>query len=217
MPWYAYVVVALIGAAVGTGELISRYTDEPQDAIRSVPALIYLSVNAIAALFALLVVSALGWTFGADEGLLRLILQICAAGFAAMSVLRSAVFTLRVGDSDFHAGPVALVMTILQAADQAVDRRRGARRSQVAKDIMAGVDFDKAKEKLPARCWSLLQNVPADKQNATMDAIKKLNADKRLGDTRAENLALTLMNVVGEKVLREAAANLDDEIRLHPR
>ena len=171
MPWYAYVFVLLIGGTVGIGELVSRYTDEPQDAIRSVPALVYLLINGVAALVALVVIDALGWTFGADEGPLQLILQIFVAGFGAMAVLRSAVFTVRVGDSDVQAGPIVLVTIILDAADRAVDRRRAQRRSRAVQAIMRNVDFNKAKAKLPSHCWSLMQNVTQDQKDAAMETI----------------------------------------------
>ena len=40
-----YVAVALFGALVGTGELVARYRDAPERAVRSVPAFLYVGVN----------------------------------------------------------------------------------------------------------------------------------------------------------------------------
>ena len=217
VPLCAYVIVLFVAAGVGLGELVSRYRDEPLDAVRRLPALLYVSVNGGAGVFALLVIDALDWTFGAPPGLLQGILQVSTASFSGMSVLRSAVFTVRVGDSDVHAGPVALVQIILDAADRAVDRGRAQRRSQAVQEIMDGVDFDKAKQKLPSHCVSLMQGVPPEEQKAITEEVLSLESETALGNTtRARQLGLVLMNVVGEKVLRESVKALRDEIVLDP-
>ena len=76
-----------IGAAVGMGELVSRYRDEPGRAARTRPAMLYMAVNALASVLALVLV----WTFQvpldpAKPDNAQLALQIITAGFGAMAV-----------------------------------------------------------------------------------------------------------------------------------
>ena len=52
-PHWDWILVAALGGAVGLGELASRYRDEPIKAILSIPATIYVLLNAIAAILAL--------------------------------------------------------------------------------------------------------------------------------------------------------------------
>ena len=52
VPEWDLVVVALLGACVGGGELASRYRDEPTKAIFTRPAMLYIALNAVAAMAA---------------------------------------------------------------------------------------------------------------------------------------------------------------------
>ncbi len=217
IPWYAYLTVFVLAALVGFGELVARYRDAPSDVARRVPALLYVAINGLAGLTALFVIDVFDSTFGAPAGFPALIVQISTAGFTAMAVLRSALFTVRVGDSDVHAGPNALIKIILDAADRAVDRGRAQRRSQAVREIMEKVDFDEAKKKLPSDCVALMQNVTAEEQEAVTKEVTSLESVQDLGNMpRARQLGLVLMNVVGEDVLRESVKALGAEIESTP-
>ena len=73
---------------------------------------------------ALLTIDAFDWTFGVQGGLPTQITQVFVASISSMAVLRSSVFTIRIGGSGAHAGPYALIKTLLDSADRAVDRGR---------------------------------------------------------------------------------------------
>jgi len=210
----AYAIVLVLAALVGFCELLSRYRDAPMDAIKSLPAILYVTVNGVAGVVVLLVVDAFDWSFG-THGLRAYILQVSTAGFAAMAVLRSSVFTVRVGDTDVHAGPNALVKVVLHAADRAVDRERAKQRSLAVKDIMKDVDFDRAATKLTSYCIALMQNVSAEEQKSMEEEIWALVEGKDgLGDMpRSLQLGLVLMKVVGEDVLRQSVGDLGWEIK----
>ena len=80
---------------------------------------------------------------------------------------------------------------------------------------MSAVDFEKANQALPAYCLTLMQNVPAEEQNAMKDQVSKLDVGGQGGGTmpRARLLGLILIDVVGEDVLRASVEALGDEIR----
>jgi hypothetical protein len=207
-----FFAAAYIGALVGMGEIVARYRDAPERALRTMSAALYVVVNSAASLVAMYVV----WTFNlaaAATGPRTAIQQIFLAGFGAMALFRTSVFTVRVADHDIGIGPVAFLQVILGATDRAVDRIRANARAAAISVFMAGVSFTRAQTALPAFCLALMQNVPADEQNAVATATKALIGSKELDDdTKIRNLGLTLMNVVGEKVLQTAVTYLAETI-----
>ena len=208
-----YVAVALIGGLVGLGELIARYRDAPGTALRNAAAGLYIGINAAAALAALGLVRAFGWTFGTESGEALRWTQVLIAGFGAMAIFRSALFIVRAGDQDVGVGPSGFLQVVLNAADRAVDRRRaGARAGEVSR-AMDGVAFAKAAEALPSYCLALMQNASEDEKVALANQVTLLR-DAHMED-RAKSLALrlALMNVVGRGVLEAAVLTLRDEIR----
>ena len=211
---FAYLAVAIISASVGCGELVGRYRDTAWEVLRCALAKFYVAVNAVAGMAALLTIDAFDWTFGADTVAQQQILCLFTAAITSMAVLRSSVFTMSIDGTDVHAGPNALIKTILDAADRAVDRERAQRRSLAVQEIMKDVSFDRAKDKLPSDCFTLMQNVKHEEQADVNEELESLKADKALGDKpRARQLGLVLMKVVGEDVLRESVAALNSEIK----
>jgi len=209
----SYVVVTILAALVGIVELIARYPDAPTDVVRRLPGCIYVALNATAGAVALLVIDEFGWTFGsAPDGATRIV-QVAVAGLSAMAVLRSALFTVRVGKMDVAVGPNLLLAVVLAAADRAVDRNRANRRNAVVVQIMDSVDFDKAKKALPSYCLTLMQNVSREEQRAVSKEVKSLaNSPDLNGTVKTLNLGLVLLNVVGEDVLRASVEALGGEI-----
>jgi|GEM_PF-3047525 len=208
-----FIAAGYIGAMVGIGEIVARYRDAPDRALRTISAGLYIAINAIASVVAMYAV----WTFNlalAATGPRTMIQQIFLAGFGAMALFRTSVFTVRVADHDIGIGPVAFLQVILGATDRAVDRIRADARAAAISTSMAGVSFARAQAALPAFCLALMQNVPADEQNAVGTATKALIGSDELDDeTKTRNLGLALMNVVGDKVLHTAVMHLAETIQ----
>jgi hypothetical protein len=66
------------------------------------------------------------------------------AGISAMAFFRSSLFVVCAGDRDVAIGLSGFLQIYLAAADQAVDRRRAAARSDAVTRVMNGIDFGKA-------------------------------------------------------------------------
>ncbi|MDA0160413.1 hypothetical protein OM076_09060 [Solirubrobacter ginsenosidimutans] len=82
------------------------------------------------------VIQAFGWRFGLDATASETAvatLQVIVAGLAAAARFRSSLFTTRVGNQDVGVGPSALLDTLLNAVDRAVDRRRAVERLATAR------------------------------------------------------------------------------------
>ncbi|HEX7192809.1 MAG TPA: Ig-like domain-containing protein [Thermoanaerobaculia bacterium] len=208
-----YLAAIYIGAAVGLGELVARYRDAPERALTTTPAILYILINAAASGFAMYAV----WHFDVIKGQTGerlIILQILLAGFGAMAFFRTSVFTFRQGDQDIGIGPVAFLQVMLKATDRAVDRLRANERADRICIIMNGVSFERAKVALPTFAMALMQNVPPDEQKSVGDVVNALGALNTLdNDTKAKNLGLALMNIIGDDVLRTAVHQLFDQIQ----
>lgn len=199
-------LVALLGALVGVGELVSRYRDAPGRALWTLPALIYVALNAVAGLVALALATPI--TQGQSP-----IARVLIAGFGAMAVLRSSVFVVRSGEQDVAVGPSSLLQIVIGAADRAVDRHRARVRASAVAAVMNGVVFKRAYASLPTYCLALMQNLPPEDQQQLGRQIKALQDDPMNEDAKVLALGLALMNAVGEDVLLAAVTSLGPHLR----
>ncbi|HUE02105.1 MAG TPA: hypothetical protein VMR62_21225 [Bryobacteraceae bacterium] len=206
-----YLLVAILGAAVGGAELVSRYRDAPYIALRTRPAWLYLSLNVAAAALALMLVGAYGWTFGASGVSLRWT-QVLLSGIGAMALFRTSLFTVRAGDRDVGIGPGSFLQTLRDAADREVDRVRAHSRSASVARLMQGLDFQRAARMLVPYCLALMQNVSPAEQKAVLDAVRELTADPMEDAIKVRVLGLHLLNVVGPAVLSASVEALRSEL-----
>lgn len=213
----SYFTVFVLGASFGISELISRYRDEPRRALFSWAALLYIIVNALAAVFALNLVRVFGW-LSDGEPLQAAYRQVLVSGFGAMALFRSSLFIFRIGGAEINFGPVFVLQIILGVADRAVDRRRGRSRSSDVSLIMKDVSFDKAKELLPIYCLALMQNLSKDEQEALARDVASIG-ETNITDPVAANrqksvlLGLRLLSVIGTDLLEQAVKALGDDIK----
>jgi hypothetical protein len=208
------VLVFVLGALVGAGELVSRFRDEPTRAIASVPGLLYLTVNGLASASALVALLTLGWDPAPKSAEQTRLLQILAAGFGAMAVFRTALFTVRVSGTDIGVGPVAFLQIMLAAIDRAVDRKRARERAERVLAIMDALTFTDLFASLPAFAFALMQNLSPDDKTAISDQVKTLATSPMPEEAKVLNLGLLLMNYVGEAVLEEAVRALRKQLGL---
>jgi hypothetical protein len=201
-------LVLLLGAAVGVGELVSRYRDAPGAALKTSPALLYIVINAASALAALALMRAFDWTLGVTGAEALRWTQVLVAGFGSMAVFRTSLFTVRVADQDIGVGPVSFLQVILGAADRAVDRIRAQDRSDAVSEAMQGISFDKAYEALPAYAFALMQNLPDEDQELFARQLALIDKAEMENAIKTRMLGLALLNLVGEDVLRAAVDSL---------
>jgi len=208
-----YVGAALIGITIGLSELASRYRDEPGSVVKTLPGLLYVFLNVGLATGALALIKTSGWTFSAPAGSGRLT-QVLVAGFGAMALFRSSLFTVRIGTQDVGVGPSSVLQIFLAAVDRAVDRKRAEQRNSIIDRIMPGVSFARARSVLPAHCFALLQNPSPEDQAIFGRQVELLDKITDVSDhAKASLLGLALMSQVGEDVLEAAVKTLGDEIK----
>lgn len=210
-----FAAVALLGALVGGGELVSRYRDAPKAALYTRPALVYVALNIAASVLALAMIRGYGWTFNA-VGASQRWTQVLVGGVGAMALFRTSLFTVRAGDRDIGVGPGSFLQIFRDAADREVDRVRAGARGMAVANLMQGIDYQKAVDGLVPYCLALMQNVPDDEQTKLLQAINLLTAESIDGAIKVRILGLQLFNVVGPAVLTAAVEALRDELRPNP-
>jgi hypothetical protein len=209
----AIAVAAACGLLVGMGELVSRYQDAPGRAVRTPSGALYCGINAVAAAIAILFVRAMGLTFGFASGVGSYWAQIIVAGFGAMAILRSSLFTAHIDDKDIPIGPSSFLQIILDAADRDVDRRRAQSRSLTVPGMVQNIPFSRGKDGLTALCFALVRNVPVDIQREFRTAADNLAASNQTDELKMVQHGLQLSLIVGEKVLDQAATILRKQLK----
>jgi hypothetical protein len=208
---WRYEAVGLLGASVGTAELLSRYKDAPSWVLLSVPGIVYIALNVFASLLALAVIQAFDWTFGATGNGIATT-QVLVAGLGSMALFRSSLLVVKVGSDDVGIGPSSVLSVLMAASDRSADRLRAMDRAGRVKEIMGDVSYEKAKDALPTVAVALMQNLSAAEVaalNLDLDGLKT----KKLPDyTKALLLGLKLTNMVSTEVLSAAKLSLGDSI-----
>ncbi|MGA2592916.1 MAG: hypothetical protein ABSH32_23630 [Bryobacteraceae bacterium] len=207
-----FVAVALLGALVGSGELVSRYRDAPKAALYTRPALVYVALNVAASILALALIRGYEWTFNAT-GASQHWTQVLVAGVGAMALFRTSLFMVRAGDRDIGVGPGSFLQIFRDAADREVDRVRATARGMAVAKLMEGIDYQKAAQGLVPYCLALMQNVPDEEQTKFLRAVDLLTADPDIeGAIKVRILGLHIFNVVGPAVLIAAVEAPRDEL-----
>lgn len=210
------IIVFMIGAAVGIGELVARYRDEPRRAIFTRPAMLYIAINGFASLFALVAILTFGWTSDSTQSAeAKRLIEIITAGFGAMAVFRTSLFVVRVGTNDVGVGPVAFLQILLGATDRGVDRKRASDRAEKVVKIMGDLDPALAYNALPAFAIMLMQNLTLEDQTAIGSQVKALTQPDIDIPEQAKvlNVGLLLMNFVGEEVLEDAVRGIRGQLK----
>ncbi|GAA2821463.1 hypothetical protein [Nonomuraea rubra] len=208
--WVPYLAVVLIGALVALAELVSRYRDDPAGALFSVPAILYLAVNAGGAAAALWMVVQFGWTFGATGDSVAFT-QVLVAGFGSGALFRSSLFNVTAGDQVIGVGPSAVLTVILSATDRAVDRGRARLRSKDVHDIMSGYPFERGSDALLQYSMAALQNFTPAESKVIEDRIASLRSGREAtlpDQVKSYVLGLSLQALIGVKVLRQLVDSL---------
>ncbi|HEX3041147.1 MAG TPA: hypothetical protein VHP56_03555 [Solirubrobacterales bacterium] len=171
-----------------------------------------MGINVAAAAGAFGLIRAFGWGFGQPgQSEAQRWLQVLVAGFGAMAVLRSSFFLARVDGADVGIGPSGVIESLLAATDRAVDRSRGTARSQAVRHLLSTVNWNQAREELPALCLGLMQNATSAEQQTLARTVEELDAGDLEESTKVYLVGLGLMNFAGPNVLKGAVGLLSKD------
>ena len=202
-------IVAVLAGLVGVGELLSRYRSDPMYSVWQVPAAwLYIAINAAAGVIALLLIREFGWTFGATGDTVGL-WRVLVAGFGALAVLRSSLFTARIGNQDVDVGPSLVLGALLEACDRDVDRKSAGRIVQGVSDLVSGLDANRVLFTVPVVCLALMQNFPPASQAQLATDLKKIQDDPNFDPgQKAVVVVVTLTKYLGSGLVHKVVQQL---------
>jgi hypothetical protein len=202
-----WVLAFAVGLGTSLVELLSRYRDEPIKVIATSHfAWVYLLLNGFLAIFAHLALLDAGFGEGASQigraGLAT------ASGLGAAVILRSRVFTARLGDEQVSIGPGYVVDQLLNIIDAQIDRRRALQRVRIVVDVMKAKDFDGSRIHSSTMITGSRQNLSLQDQKELASLIREVD-DRTIPDQeKAYALGFILLDFMGEEFLKAVAVNL---------
>lgn len=206
-----YLAAGGLAAAVGFGELVSRYREDIRRLIGNPFAWAYVLINLLSGMAVLLFIRVFQFEIGVTDG--RWLAEILVAGFGAIAFFRASLFTAKVGGADVAIGPGAFLQMALAAVDRGLSRRDALPTMREVPKIMQDVIFDKAKEALPMICFGSMQNLAPEEQKMVGEKIKELDGSALDPADKSIHLGLLLAHAVGLDVLREGVAALGDRMK----
>lgn len=210
-------LAALIGGAIGLAELVARYRDKPVAALLSPGGLLFVFVNAAAALIALIAVAASGWRFGLPDTTppaSLAVVQVMTAGLGSAALLRMSFGPVNGRASG--AGPIALLNGILRIADGELERKRAL--SRLSHNDLSGLSFERDHAALAELCCHLMREFDLGEAQRLGGLAAELSHRDDLTDAdKLDCWGLELTRMVGERALRQAARRLRDRPRDEPR
>lgn len=215
----AYLIAGTIGGLVGLSEIFSRYRDAPWTTATSLAGWLYVGFNVVAALLALALAREVFEVWAAEAGagagaLRETVTQGSLAGLGAMAVLRSSLFTARVGGKDVEIGPAAMLEVYRGTIDRNVARIRAQSRVTEVLSVMGDVSFARSYVALTGFSLAVLQAVDAEERAALELQIDALaNQTGRSDQDKALELGLILAGSVGFPALQAAKTALGSRIK----
>jgi hypothetical protein len=207
-----YGSVAFFAGAVGFGELIARYRDDPSRLLGMRPSAAYICINVASGIIALALVQQFQVIGAANPN--RMLVETLLAAFGAIAFFRTSLFTARIGDTDVGIGPSTMLKTFLEGSDRLVNRSQATDRADAVAACMRGIDFDRAKAALPAFCLGLVEGLSGEEQRELGEQIARLDADTQIApEAKTQILGVYLLRQVGGAVLARAVQTLGDGIR----
>lgn len=212
-----YLIAAFLGAAVGAVEIFQRYRAEPFYALRTRWGTYYVGFNGAMSLVAVWVVQLAGQL--ADKSDLELLQWAAGCGFGAAAVLRAKLMNLKLSDGkELALGPEIVIQTFLAVLDRELDRDRAGKRWEKVRELFAGIDFDRAKLRLPIQVFQAMQGVTEEETQKLMKGVADVESMTGLdSQDKAYLLGYYLLDLVGDEFLAEVLGkHRDDFVALPP-
>ncbi len=203
---YSAAASFLFGVSVGLSEILSHYRDEPLLATATPVGMVYLVLNGLLSLAAFVVLRKYPTQiFPAvkDDYFLTAVI----AGFGAMAVFRSKLFTYRTDDGkDVAIGPSIVLDTIFKTIDAKIDRSRATARQVRIFDQLH--DFESMANYIEASLFSF-QNLSQDDKTqikTVLDQYRQMTAWP--GTLKCMGLGFAFLNIAGDENFDRVVNNL---------
>ena len=203
----------LFGALVGLAEILSRYRDEPTLAAGTMAGISYLVFNGTISVVAFAILRAY------PDKILPAVssdLFLCAvaAGFGAMVIFRSKLFTFKSADgNEYPIGPAIVLDTILKMIDSKIDRRRATdRQTRVFNAMFAIKDFPNVADYIGASLLSF-QNLSAEDKKQIGSLINEYKTSSWPDSLKNIGLGFAFLTLAGEANFDIVVSNIKTYIK----
>lgn len=200
-------IVFLFGALFGFAEILQRYPGTKYN-FRVWMSYVYIVLNGIVAVLALFVIR----YFKDPDNVLIFdsfeIIDILIAGFAGMMVLRSSIFSIKHNDETVEVGLATLFQVFLNAVEKRMKNKAAALRLERIEKIMAGVNFDTAKQELPLLCTSFIDNFTDEDINKLIKKVEEISNLSIENDNKSLQLGRFIASYCDEEILEAAIDRL---------
>jgi len=209
----------LFGALVGFSEILSRYRDEPLLAAFTGPGASYLAFNGTVSVFAFAVLLKYpNQIFPKLSG--DLFLSAVAAGFGAMVIFRSKLFTFKSSEgTEYPIGPAIVLDAVLKMIDSKIDRRRAVERQTRVFDAILGInDFPRIADFIEASL-NQFQNLSSDQKKDINESITTYRSSPLAGTLKSLALGFAYLTIAGDENFDLVISNIKryiDDLRNSP-
>jgi hypothetical protein len=201
----------LLGAMTASGEIIAKFRDDPLKAFRTTQAALYHGVNGAISAVALGVLSL--YQVPMDTPLDQ-VKAVITAGLGAALLLRSKLFTIRIGNEDVAFGPDQLVKVFFRFMEQAIDRVRAQARIDFVRSVMNNVDPEKVRTYSSAMTECIQTTAGNDRQELQRQIEEVCLDGSTEKQVRAYRLGFLLLNQLGENVVARIFSDPPPEWRI---
>ena len=170
----------------------------------------YLLINGVFSSVALLVLFLTGRLPSTDP--LQKLFGAFAAGFGAMVILRVKFFTIKSeGGEEISIGPGSVLDALVNYIDRQIDRSRAIERTELIKEVMEGIDFDKVKFYASTLILGSMQNLSGKDEEELGTGIKDIEETPVSPQEKSYALGFLMLDFMGENFLRKVFS--EKEIR----
>jgi hypothetical protein len=162
----------------------------------------YLVFNASMALLAFWIAQ-IAEKLTATTPTLDLLQWAALAGFGSSALIRTKLLNIKLAEGkELALGPELVVQTFLAVLDRELDRHRAARRFDTVRRLLTGIDFERAKLRLPLQVFQAMQTVTEEETAKLTKRVAEVDDLKTL-DPRDKSylLGFYLLDLVGEEFL----------------
>lgn len=211
-------VAAIIGTLVGAVEIFQRYRAEPLEAVSNRWGLAYLLFNGLVSAAAFHVAWLANELGKGTTTQLQLFQWATLSGFGASALLRAKLMNIQLGDGkEVALGPEILVQTFLNVIDRELDRERARDRFETVRELMADIDFERSKLRLPLQIFQAMQAVTEEESATLMERIREVDAMDSIGpQDKSYLLGFYLLDLVGPDFLRDILAKYKADFEAIP-
>jgi hypothetical protein len=188
-----------LGMATAFAEIISKFSDEPLKALKTMQAVLYHVLNGAISALALWFITING---EAEPTTVTQVMNVFTAGLGSMLLMRSKLFNIKTDAEDISFGPDQIIKIYFRFMEAAIDRVRALDRMRLVKE-----EFDnKAFEPLKRYSITMLaaaQALEEDERRRLENLIAELDADGACDEQlKSYRLGFELLNRMGEDFVK---------------